>query len=209
MLLTRVKIQFLDRKERNKKKELKRKNSSLLQLDRSVFFSFETGRTNFFPPFFLSSRNETRVKFGNFFTNIVWKYWSTDSKKLENPCIIFLPEQFSRNYECWTAEFLPEFCPRIYFPFSFFLSITLKKICFPIDAKRFPIDGDMQIVEFLYAPGHFSFTRTKASPLLLPRKRRNFPLPVESGQDLNIIVGRSNYFSIGKISKLGHAAIVP
>lgn len=99
--------------------------------------------------------------------------------------------------------------PGFIFLFLFFLSITLKKICFPIDAKRFPIDGDMQIVEFLYAPGHFSFTRTKASPLLLPRKRRNFPLPVESGQDLNIIVGRSNYFSIGKISKLGHAAIVP
>lgn len=132
MLLTRVKIQFLDRKERNKKKELKRKNSSLLQLDRSIFFSFETGRTNFFPPFFLSSRNETRVKFGNFFTNIVWKYWSTDSKKLENPCIIFLPEQFSRNYECWTAEFLPEFCPRIYFPFSFFFCPSRwKKYVFP------------------------------------------------------------------------------
>lgn len=87
-----------------------------------------------------------------------------------------------------SARVLP---PDLFSFFFFFLSITLKKICFPIDAKRFPIDGDMQIVEFLYAPGHFSFTRTKASPLLLPRKRRNFPLPVESGQDLNIIVGRS------------------
>lgn len=60
MLLTRVKIQFLDRKERNEKKELKRKNSSLLQLDRSIFFSFETGRTNFFL-FIISQRDTCKV----------------------------------------------------------------------------------------------------------------------------------------------------
>ena len=53
-----------------------------------------------------------------------------------------------------------------------------KKICFPIDAKRFPIDGDMQIAEFLYArAGHFSFTQTKARPWLSfgPVPRRTPP----------------------------------
>lgn len=142
-------------------KKKKRLNLSLLidlffsplKLDEQIFFSY-----------YLVSRSETCVKFGNFFTNIVWKYWSTDSKKFENPCIIFLPEQFSQLR--WTASFCQ--FPQIYFPF-FFSSITLKKICFPIDAKRFPIDGDMQIVEFLYAHGHFSFTRTKASPSPSPK----------------------------------------
>lgn len=150
-----MKIQFLDEKKETFK---------FIPLDRSVFFSFETRRTDFFS-YYLVSRSETCVKFGNFFTNIVWKYWSTDSKKFENPCIIFLPEQFSQLR--WTASFCQ--FPQIYFPFFFFSSITLKKICFPIDAKRFPIDGDMQIVEFLYARGHFSFTRTKASPSPSPK----------------------------------------
>lgn len=151
----------------------KRKRKETFKYD---FFP-RSKRTKFFF-FYLATRH---VKFGGFFYEydrmkiLIQK----DCKKLENPCNIRARTIFSTR--SLNGEFppLPLSSPplQIYFPFS----ITLKKICFPIDAKRFPIGGDMQIVGiFIRAPVIFH-SRGQKHPRLVPPpwKRRNFPPPVQ------------------------------